>query len=461
MNVFFILLFFLGLGCASSNGKSQESGVPAIDAAKNDSKKDVASRENGDIREILDSRVATRNDVNLVPNLDPETVEAAIDSSFEASIDSSSNHDENLDASSNMTNIKCEVLPELPQSDPSLVRHWFSRSQTRFGSTSIPPVGRIRVREQVVYIAAGTRPLRIDWNDRELCELEFNIDAEYAVQDLLAPEGSSKLVVLFGSTTRIIYVSDDDGQTWTEARSPAPRMYENGMPSALVFLPGSGTRPEQIFATYGGATLDVSENGGYDWTRLIDAGIMPAQGFAIDTSKKNLWYITEGALDRVAAYRLQISDDGRLPTKWSVETIPDWDANGVYSAEADPFDPNGIYFGGEGRLGYLRPSDEGVQIQTPWRLPSPYDSGQQYTYVTAIWPDPEQAGRVFFGGGQQGDSEAALMLSTDTGSNPSLIPFEESPKGVVRGVYPTPDPSTLLVVVEYLDRTLGLYLLGR
>jgi hypothetical protein len=172
-----------------------------------------------------------------------------------------------------------------------------------------------------------------------------------------------------------------------------------------------------------------------------------------------LWYVTEGALDRVIALWLPIGGADPLPTAWQRGLLSDWDANGVYAAEADPADPHAMYIGGEGRLGYLRPAGTGVQVDLPWIVPS--DGSEIYVYVNAIWPDSERDARILFGGGEQGGGPASLLESLDRGRQPVQIAIEGAPSGSVRSIASAPDPALLLVAVNHADRSLGVYVLGR
>jgi hypothetical protein len=218
------------------------------------------------------------------------------------------------------------------------------------------------------------------------------------------------------------------------------------LPTVLIATTSSEAGPSRLFATHGGPTLDVSDDGGAHWQRLIDrGGATVAQGCALDTAQEWLWFVAEGRLDRVSAYGLRVS--GALPRQWSIQNLPEWDANGAYVAVADPHSEHGIYVGGEGRLGYLTPSPEGAaQLETRWNAGGlPQDV---YPYLVALWADPSRAGHVLMGGGVQGAGPATLLKSEDYGVTARAIALEGNPYGTVRAVALAPDESTLLVLVD-------------
>jgi hypothetical protein len=346
------------------------------------------------------------------------------------------------------------ALPPLPATGASRGRLWFSLP----GTTG---VRRVRTRGQALYIAS-TPALRLDWQRLSACPLTAGSSPQEAVQDIAAPLGSSVIVTVSATATglRSIRASLDDGQTWTTASAPGtPRSGAAALPAMLATI-GSLDGGLRMFGTYGGNTLDVSDNGGLSWTRLVEGASTPAGGFAIDSAGQTLWHVSEPVLDRVAANWMFISDRGPLPSSWNGQLLPGWDANGVYAAEPDPFDSHAIYLGGEGRLGYLHGAASPLLVDVPW-IESP-NSSQLYTYITAIWVDPQTPSRVFFGGGEQGGGPARLLESTQGGLSPREVPLDGCPAGVVRAIQASPSGSKLLVFVEQAsDASLVIFVLDR
>jgi hypothetical protein len=350
----------------------------------------------------------------------------------------------------------CATLPPLPVTSQSEARLWFSSNEIR-------AFRRARARQGELYLAANP-PLRVDWPGRNFCLLPPPASQRETVEDILAPAGSDAVIIVYGTSeaARRIEVSNDKGRTWTRARDAGlPSLAPSSLPSAIEGFASSAGRMGRMFATYGGSTLDVSENGGLDWSRQIEGAAVPAQGFAIDFAGDTLWYVAAAALDRVAAFWIPLSDPGPLPREWNIERLPDWDANGVYSAQADPFDSHGLYLGGQGRLGHLRRAGKQVTVDVRWNVP-PSATGELYTYVTAIWVDPKRSGHVVWGGGQQGGGPAQVLESMDGGKAPRPVPLSGRPAGVVRAIQPSPDDSKLLLFLEREpDTALAIYVIDR
>jgi hypothetical protein len=323
-------------------------------------------------------------------------------------------------------------LPPLPPANSASAVLW----------TSIPgitAVRRVRARGDIAYVAADPEPLRIDLNALTYRTLARPEDSTQQAQDIVAPIGGNRVVIVFASQSgaRTIRVSSDDGATWLDASGPpAPSSEPPAIPSYLVSFPDTGGSPGRTFMTYGGTTLDVSDDGGRSWFRSILGGATPAEGFALDGAGTTLWCVTEAVIDRVAALWLDVTPNGDIPSAWNGQVLDEWDANGVYSAENDPFDPHGIYIGGEGRLGYLSPDGSGgVSAEVRWN--SSADSSlasEPHTYVEAILPSTTVADSVVFGGGEQGGGPASVFESASGGAAPTQIDLEGNPVGTVQGI---------------------------
>lgn len=318
-------------------------------------------------------------------------------------------------------------LPALPAADVGLARRWASIP----GVTSVT---HVRARNNVAYVASSPNPLRIDLDALVYQKLSRPSDAEQVTQDVVAPAGGKRVVVVFAATSgaTTIRVSKDDGATWQDATSPGPpSSVESAVPSTLASLPDNGSRWGRTFMTYGGSTLDVSDDGGSSWSRAILGGAAVAQGVAIDTSATTLWCIEEGAIDRVATYSVALSALAVPTPEWEATVLTGWDANGVYSAEADPNDPRALYIGGEGRLGYMRVGDSGADVELKWSV---RPDSKPYTYIHAIMPSPDVSQAVVFGGGEQGGGPARVLEIAQAEAAAVDIPLEGSPIGAVRGI---------------------------
>ena len=350
----------------------------------------------------------------------------------------------------------CRALPSLPATSSTEARFWFSSSE-------IIDIRRTRFRDGIVY-GAGKPPFRLDVQVPSLCFFPGPAAPEQMVEDIDAPPGSSVVVVAFGKydSPREIRVSPDEGRTWMAAQEPGlPATGSDSVPCSFATRVGTGGAPPRMFATYGGTTVDVSDNGGLDWTRAILGSSTPAGGFVVDSAGETLWFVSEAVIDRVAAFWIPISATGPLPDTWNREVLTEWESNGVYVAEADPFDPHAIYLGGEGRLGYLTVSGTQVTVGIPWRRsPSGMDGGP-YTYVTALWANPQRASHVIWGGGQQGGGPAEVLESVAGGAQPQEIPLEGKPSGVVRGIQYVPASAKLLVFLQRPDSSLAVYAVDR
>lgn len=349
----------------------------------------------------------------------------------------------------------CTALPPLPPGSSMEARLWFSSSR-------IVSLGQARMRDDVIYAAANP-PFRLDARALSLCLLPGPTGAKETTQDILAPAGSSLVVIALGSDgPRRLLVSADDGRSWSTARDPGiPPSAGHSAPCALAAPPTNSGVPTHLFATYGGSTVDVSENGGLDWTRAVEGASTSAGGFVVDTAGETLWFVSEIILDRVGALWVPLSASGPLASTWKVKGFSEWDSNTVYRAIADPFDPHALYLGGAGRLGYLTTVNGDPMIDIPWTTGWPADPTAPITYVFALWADPARANHVVWGG-IDGGGPARLLESTEGGRNAQDIPLEGLPEGLVTSVIQVPGLSKLVILVRRAsDAALAAYVLDR
>ena len=314
------------------------------------------------------------------------------------------------------------ALPALPSPNVITAQLW--------ASIPVSAVRRVRMRDDIIYVAADPEPLRIDCRSQTYRKLGRPADASQLTQDIVVPIGGSRIVTIFASASEAtIRSSRDDGATWMGASGPPAT---SGIPSSLVSFPDTSSGPGRTFMAYGGTSLEVSDDGGRSWTLVIPGGSVPAQGFTLNGAGTTLWCVAEAVPDRVASFWLNVTSGQSLPSVWQEQVLDGWDANGVYSAEGDPFAPLGIYIGGEGRLGYLRPdTDGGIIAESRW-VTSP-EAGP-YTYIVAILPSSTVADSVVFGGGEQGGGPARVLEAAGGGAATQDVVLDGSPSGTVRGI---------------------------
>ena len=227
----------------------------------------------------------------------------------------------------------------------------------------------------------------------------------------------------------------------------------------LAASPSTSGVPARLFATYGGSTVDVSENGGLDWTRAVAGGGTSDPGFVVDTAGETLWFIAEIVPDEVGALWVSLPASGPLPSTWSVKGFSEWNSNYVRCAAADPFDPHAIYIGGYGRLGYLTTTNGDPTVDTRWSSPQG-DPTRPATFVATVWGDPGKAKHVVWGG-QQGSGPAQIFESTEGGGQAREIPLEGLPQGSVTSIGYLPAFSKLVFFVRrWSDGTLAAYVIG-
>jgi hypothetical protein len=351
-------------------------------------------------------------------------------------------------------------LPPLPVTTTTAANLWFVLPGTKSAAHA-------RSRGQFLYVAANP-PLRLDWQQLTICSFADAYDPGTNVYDVLAPTASHVLLFTFSDQfhggPRKVRVSLDDGRSWINAREPGmPAAGSAGFPSALAVARISPSSL-RLFATYGGSTLDFSDTDGLDWSRAVEGGDSPAPlGFAVDSAGENLWMVSSLVLDRVTAFWMPLSGDGSVPSQWSGELLQSWGGSNCYAAEADPFDPHAMYLGGDGRIGYLHGPGRPLNVDLPWMLMDAAD--QSYVLVMALWPDPQVAGHVVFGGEAQDSSYdfvAQLRESLQGGQAPSTIPIEGAPNGGVAAMQRFPAAPRLLVLVnQKSDQSIAGYVIDR
>jgi len=330
------------------------------------------------------------------------------------------------------------TLPDLPADDHNLARHWVDLD-------AIKSLRRVAVRDGVAYLAGVPHGARIDLATYRVRSLDPAPDDSFSFEDVVAPPGSSVVVavLLRGQAERLIRYSTDGGDSFRTATAPPANT--GGCGWARTTWARAAQGPLRLFAMCGGPSLDMSEDDGATWTRLIDhdGESLSVPGFTSDASGKVLWFASEAVLDIVTGNWLDLS--GPLASEWHTK-IAYPDSNGVYSAAADPHAPPAVYMGEEGRLGYFTMSGSGdLSVETPWT--ADLAAGEPFTYVWAIWADPAVPNHVVFGGGDR-DVGATLHESFARGSGATRIPIEGNPlQSTVLDVTPSLDNLHLIVFV--------------
>jgi len=462
-------------GPDASSDRSVTPDVPSDSAdssVASDSAADVDEARDGDVSVdaprdsvVSDGSIDAPRDADASPDreLDASVADASSDTSVPPPTDAPGGSEPRIDVQrpgefdahwQDADFGPCTALPPLPAPSSTEARFWFSSSAIKGGI-------RARARNDVLY-AAAMPPFRLDAKAPSLCLLPGPTALDDTTQDILAPAGSSLLVIAYGAGgPRTLLVSADDGRTWSTARQPGiPPSSGHADPVALAASPSQSGVPARLFATYGGSVVDISENGGLDWTRGIEGGSSPMGGFALDTAGETLWLVAELIIDRVGALWASIPASGPLPSMWSSKPFPAWDSNAVYETVADPFDAHAMYLGGRGRLGYLTMVNGAPVIDVPWAN-RPADPSLPSLSVYAIWADPNQAKHVIWSGSQGGEP-VPLLESTEGGLNPQAIPLEGFTDSYVTSISYLPTLSKLVILARrWSSKTLEVYVLDR
>lgn len=351
----------------------------------------------------------------------------------------------------------CQVLPERPSPAVGRTAHWFSMAD-QFGfpvpegtlrGTRVQ--GRMRARGASVYLAVGSRPLKLDVQANTLCRLGDGdtVHGAQRVVDLGVPEGSAQLVALYGngqSLPREIRVSKDDGSTWSKAAEPSGAN-KASLPAALAYA-AQGVRAGQWFSAYGGLTLDSSEDGGDTWIRRVDAvGSLPTLAFASDAAGETLWLVTADISFGAFVHWIPLSAQPELPS-WNRVSFREWNSTASI-LEPDPSDRGGVFVGGYQRVAHLRRSDVDVELVTLYEPAG--------ITVDSIWADPSSQGDLILGGA--GEVTARLYQASAGAVAP--IPLDDNPSGSVVGIQTLPGSSDLAIAVQDVDNALVVLVLGR
>lgn len=218
----------------------------------------------------------------------------------------------------------------------------------------------------------------------------------------------------YSPSMKTIYISTDGGTTWNESNSPVFDDYEDHYENYLCFAVRPG-HPEHIYANLeGGTMIAVSTDGGLTWARRN----YDKESYAGDQSNitfipgndKILYQGSESPLDDawLGKYDINISDPVFLENFSRIVGIDTWSNRRPDELQTNSYTGNNIYVGQEGALSKVSGTESRFIFKSD-------GSNFPYTYVYAIWVDPDNTNHLLFGGAIKQGGEMNMYETYDEG----------------------------------------------
>ncbi|MDJ1496958.1 hypothetical protein QNI19_28740 [Cytophagaceae bacterium DM2B3-1] len=214
------------------------------------------------------------------------------------------------------------------------------------------------------------------------------------------------------SNEKTLYVSTDEGQTWTAVESPVYSSLES-MYEVYVCMAIHPAKPNIVFANLmGGTTIAVSKDGGNTWHRnnyAEDSNFSyPCPIAVIPGNTGKIYQGAEAPLDDawLATYDINTTDPVMLSNFQKVIDMDIWENRRPNELATFPYTPNTLYVGQEGALSKVTGN------QSVFIYKSDEKSTFPYSYIEGIWVDPANTKHILFGGAVNGEQTTLSLYET-------------------------------------------------
>jgi hypothetical protein len=207
------------------------------------------------------------------------------------------------------------------------------------------------------------------------------------------------------SDYKTLYISTDGGSTWQEATNPIYDNINNCYENYGCFAVRPGY-PQQVYANLSGLTIAISIDGGENWTRMNHAVQSNSGGYEsniafLPGNGDTIFQGAEAWLDCawLIRYEVNSSDPVILENFKLVIDEHTWGNRRPNDLQTFNYTGNNLYVGLEGALAKVTGTTNKFIFKSDlYDLRTRLDQTIQYSYIRALWVDPNNINHILFGG---------------------------------------------------------------
>jgi len=215
---------------------------------------------------------------------------------------------------------------------------------------------------------------------------------------------------------KTLYISNDGGSNWEAGENLIYNGLENFYEDYVCFAVRPG-HPDHIYANLNGGTMiAISTDGGLNWVRMNNEtesyfGYQCTIAFTPGDAS-TIYQGSENPLDVawLGAYEIDESHPELLTNFSRVVNTDTWGNRRPNELLSFSYTGEALYVGQEGALSIFSGDSSRYIYKSE-------DGNLPYTYVDAIWVDPENTKRILFGGIQNGGNDMNLYETCDEGDS--------------------------------------------
>jgi hypothetical protein len=219
----------------------------------------------------------------------------------------------------------------------------------------------------------------------------------------------------YSQTLKTLYISNDGGITWQEGNNLIYDSLDNHYENYVCFAVRPNN-PNHIYANLeGGTMLAISTDGGMNWQRMNNEtesyfGYQSNIVF-LPNNANAIYQGSENPLDSawLGKYDINTTNPVLLSNFSKIIDMDVWDNRRPNELQTYPYTGNSIYIGLEGALAKVTEGNNKFIYKSE-------NNNFPYSYIHAIWVDPNDSKHLLFGGDQNGGGDMNLYETYDEGT---------------------------------------------
>jgi len=216
----------------------------------------------------------------------------------------------------------------------------------------------------------------------------------------------------YTDTAKTCYISNDGGSSWHAAQSPVFLDQENRYENYICFAVRPGY-PEYIYCnTEGGNSIVISTDGGEHWVRMNNMQ-EPMFGYQcniafLPNEANSILQGGELPLDDawLGKYDIYLTKPDSLYNFKKIVDISVIENRRPTELKVYPYTNQNIYIGHEGALSKF----DGANHKFIYKSQS--EPQKPYSYIYAIWVDPDDTNHIVFGGAKNSETQPMQIYET-------------------------------------------------